>query len=286
MLLAVLAASLLAGCAGERSGLGEDRPRAAATAAASEDLALPLDPYQPSPAHLDLLARARRILLVRCMRRFGVDPPAPAPAGPLPPSGNAQRYGLADEHDARTQGYHLPGMRQASARPLPRLSPAQEAALTGSGTGRSPSRPIPAGGCAGEAERTLDASAPSAKDPNLGQLLGLQSFARSQEDRRVRALFGAWSVCMRRAGFSYGDPMQANDDPAFRTERPSRAEIAVSVADVGCKQEVDLVEVWASVEAAYQERALRRHASELEVVRRLLDTRQRNAARTVADTAR
>jgi hypothetical protein len=75
-LLAVVAAVLVAGCAGERRETGQDRPGAGAAAAVTgpQELTLPLDPYQPSPAHLDLLARARRTLLVRCMRRFGVDP--------------------------------------------------------------------------------------------------------------------------------------------------------------------------------------------------------------------
>ena len=253
---------------------------------APRELALPLDPYQPSPAHLDLLARARHILLVRCTRRLGVDPPPAAPAIPLPPAGNGQRYGLADERDARAQGYHLPGMAPAAAEPLAALSPVQEAVLTGSGPATAVSRPVPEGGCYGEAERALDRGAPTARDPNLGQLLGLESFARSKRHPRVRAVFDSWSECMRRAGFSYGDPMEANDDPAFRTERPSRAEIAVAVADVDCKREVGLAGVWASVEAAYQERALGRHADELEVVRRLLDVRRRNATRIVAGTVR
>ena len=278
-LLAVLAASLLAGCAGAPSGPAPSRHEATA---APRQLALPLDPYLPSPAHLDLLARARRILVVRCMGRFGVAPPAPAPAIPLPPAGNAQRYGLVDAHEARTQGYHLAGTEAGVVRPLPGLSPVQRAVLTGAGSARSLRGPLPAGGCHGEAQRILDAGAPSPRDPSLGQVLGLQSFARSKEDRRVRAVFGAWSACMRRAGFSYRDPMEANDDPAFLTERPSRAEIAVAVADVGCKQAVGLVGAWASVEAADQERALHRHASELELVRRLLDTQERNAARVLA----
>ena len=262
-----------------------ERPRGGASAP-PRALTLPLDPYQPSPAYLDLLARARHTLLVRCMRRLGVNPPPTAPVIPLPPAGNAQRYGLADERDARAQGYHLPGMAPRAVKPLTALSPAQEAALTGSGPARAGNRAVPEGGCYGEAERALDRGAPTAKDPNLGQLLGLESFARSKQDPRVRAVFGSWSACMRRAGFSYGDPMQANDDPAFRTERPSRAEITVAVADVGCKREVGLVGVWASVEAAYQERALDRHAGELEVVRRLLDVRRRNAARIAAGAVR
>jgi hypothetical protein len=57
---------------------------------------------------------------------------------------------------------------------------------------------------------------------------------------------------MRRAGFAYRDPMQADDDPAFRTDRPSRREVAVALADVGCKQSVGLVAVWAGTRASWR----------------------------------
>jgi hypothetical protein len=87
---------------------------------------------------------------------------------------------------------------------------------------------------------------------------------------------------MRRAGLGYADPMQANDDPAFHTPRPSRREIAVATTDVRCKQAVGLVEVWAVVEAAYQRRALDRHATQLRILKRWLDTRRRSAARVTA----
>jgi hypothetical protein len=235
------------------------------------------------------LAALAVVLVAGCAadgREAGQDQPragAVAAAVPLPPAGNAQRYGLTDEREARANGYHLPGGVAGIGSPaLPRLSAAQESALTGSGPGRPGDGPVPDGGCAGEAGRTLDAGAPRPRDPGLGQRLGLESFARSKQDRRVRAAFGAWSACMRRAGFAYRDPMRTNDDPAFRTDRPSRRELAVALADVGCKQSVGLVAVWASAEAAHQRRALGRHASELEVVRRLLAIRERNAARVVA----
>jgi hypothetical protein len=82
--LAALAVVLVAGCAADGRDGGQDQPRAGAMAAATppRELALPLDPYQPSPSQVDLLARARHLLVARSMRRLGVDPPPPAPAVP------------------------------------------------------------------------------------------------------------------------------------------------------------------------------------------------------------
>src|SRR5205823_14551075 len=52
----------------------------------------------------------------------------------------------------------------------------------------------------------------------------LRAYLLSRQDSRVRAVFSAWSSCMREAGFSYADPMAANDDPAFATEQPRSEE--------------------------------------------------------------
>ena len=89
---------------------------------------------------------------------------------------------------------------------------------------------------------------------------------------------------MRQAGFDYADPMKANNDPAFQTPAPTEREIATAVADVQCKARTGLVDVWASVETAYQQRALDEHAEELTVIHRWLSIQTANARRILGAT--
>lgn len=245
-------------------------------------LSLPLDGYQPSPAARRTINEASAVLLVRCMRRFGFEVPRPRPTGP-PPSANGSRYGLVDEEQARRHGYHPPP-KAGAGRPggppsEPELSPAAEAVAEGTGQ-RVPG--LPAGGCLGEARRKLAEGGPTPADPSLVDRLSLESYTRSEQDSRTRRVFGAWSGCMRRAGYDYVDPMKANDDPAFRTARPSAREIAIATADVRCKRETNVVGTWATVETAYQQRAIDRHAEQLQAAKALLEAEVRTATRIVA----
>jgi hypothetical protein len=87
---------------------------------------------------------------------------------------------------------------------------------------------------------------------------------------------------MRESGFSYPDPMAANDDPAFATEQPTETEIGVAVADVGCIRRVRVAEVWFAVETAYQRQAVQARHDELELIRQAIQVRLANAHTVLA----
>ena len=72
----------------------------------------------------------------------------------------------------------------------------------------------------------------------------------TQTDPQVVAVNAAWSRCMARRGYHYGSPQQAagHNWP----KNPTAAETATAVADVTCKQQVNLTNTWLTVEAAYQ----------------------------------
>jgi hypothetical protein len=72
----------------------------------------------------------------------------------------------------------------------------------------------------------------------------------TQTDPRVLAVDAAWSRCMAQRGYHYGSPRQATNR-SWPTH-PTAAETATAVADVSCKQQVNLVNTWLTVEAAYQ----------------------------------
>jgi hypothetical protein len=72
----------------------------------------------------------------------------------------------------------------------------------------------------------------------------------TQTDPRVVAVNAAWSRCMARRGYHYDSPQQAADHNW--PKNPTAAETATAVADVSCKQQVNLTNTWLTVEAAYQ----------------------------------
>lgn len=81
-------------------------------------------------------------------------------------------------------------------------------------------------------------------------LIAVQASQWTQSDPRVLAVDAAWSRCMAARGYKYSNPQQAAD--AHWPGTPTPGETATAVADVTCKQQVNLVNTWLTVEAAYQ----------------------------------
>jgi hypothetical protein len=222
------------------------------------------------------------ILFTQCMRRFGFTvPPKPPPREPLV-VGNERIYGVVDAERARTTGYHLPRAKTSPTVTAPTSqSPAYRVVAEGGGPDSYAGQRVPEGGCSGESYRKLADGAPDVEDERLGDNLAGTASQRAEADSRVQTVFAEWSACMKRSGHDYASPAKAVNDPSFVTDEPTPKEIAVAIADVRCKAEVDLVNVRTSVDVAYQKIELERHAEALEKIRLLLETRQRNAARVL-----
>jgi hypothetical protein len=247
-----------------------------------EDLQPAADAYLANNAEIADLSRASNLLFSRCMRQFGFEPHPPRAIPPLPFGQNEMRYGLTDEHAARTIGYHVPQAASPPARTGTKLSPAAQAVADGTGPRVYKGRAVPAGGCTGEAGRELMHGAPVPPDPQLAKRLSLQSFARTKQESHVHAAFAGWSGCMRSSGFLYATPEDANNDPAFQTRRASAKEIATATADVRCKRQVNLVNIWGTAETLYQQGEVATLRSQLDVVKRSLQVELRNATRALA----
>lgn len=277
---ALLIPLLVAGCATQRA---DDLPVHVEHVRDVDALALPLDAYRTSPAQRRIVQRAEKTLVTACLRRFGIRVDLGDPAPP-PFSQNGRRYGLADEARASRLGYSTPEITKRP--PRPDLPPLARKAAWGDGPAQIRGRELPEGGCVGEAGRTLSASA--RPTGTLADRLAFTTLETSAKDRRVRAAFAAWSSCMKRAGHSYATPRDANRDRRFTDgpgHRVSLAETATAVADVRCKHQAHLIDVWASVEDAYQRRLIARHKTELAGERTILAIRLSNA-RKVLETAR
>jgi len=276
---------LAAGCTGgpPRAGSDTGEPPVPALLAIGDlrTFMLPLDPYQGTLANLPQATKAEQLLIQRCVRRFGLDY-APSAASDARVVGAERRYGVTDVQTAGTYGYHLPPAQQQDPAAEAKPSPEKAAVLFGKGPSSINGRPVPDGGCTGEARQVLAKGVPAMPDAFLAESMAVDIFRRFWLDSRARKVSAAWGACMKRAGYDYADPMKANDDPAFQTPKAGPREIAVATADIACKRETNLVNVLASVETAYQARAVRQYAGQLAVVKDGIVIRERNAAAVLA----
>ncbi|CUU55508.1 hypothetical protein Ga0074812_105159 [Parafrankia irregularis] len=284
--LAVLAALvLLASCAGGKPDSEPAEPAEPAIGAApkllaSSGLRLPVEDYLPTQDQLDRLSQANLTLIQRCMARFGVRYDVqPTPGGIYGPvSLTDRRYGITDAELARTAGYGL-GARDPALQPKPArpdLDADGQTVLTGQGSSVVHGLAVPADGCLGEADRALVRSVPKPDDLRRGNNLQMGTFEVTKRDSRVRAVFVAWSACMKEAGYHYADPLVVAGDPAF-TSPPSTTQIAVALADIACKARTNLVGEWFTVESAYQRRAIDADPTGFARTRAALAARDRTA---------
>lgn len=237
----------------------------------SVDLRLPLETYLFSESEQQRMDDARAALNTTCMRRFGLsyDPGLPGP--PLGPrSLMDRRYGVTDEAEASSFGYHL-GDRDPRTHPSPARKPltsTQSRALLGTSQGASDngSAPllnglrVPAEGCMGESMKKL------AGDGQIGPTdpvrnANAQSFRASMADARVVKVFEAWSQCMKKQGYAYSDPFAAMSDPRFQGTEAVPDERKVAVADVACKKKTNLVGTWFTVETTEQKKLIAENRS-------------------------
>ncbi len=232
---------------------------------APSDLVLPLDAFKMSPAEALVFMSASDNLIQRCMADKGFDVPA-IERVPLVESGNERRYGLTDLDSASRYGYQPPTLTDAERRAEVSLrraeasvtSPEAAVAMDG-GTFTNVDGPERVGGCLGWAQAQLDATEWAIEDRFVENIAG-DAFAKAEADERVRAAFEAWSDCMAAKGYDYPDPWVANDDQRWAPPEGLESgpltdgdpQLATAVADVTCKQEVNLVGISLAVESAYQ----------------------------------
>ncbi|MCM3921331.1 hypothetical protein ND748_06540, partial [Frankia sp. AiPs1] len=267
-------AMLGAGCAGAAAWPGAAAAPASPPALINgAALHLPLDRFLQTPPQAEAIARAYRLLLAQCMDRFGIADPPREVSPDEPATLNERRYGITDPVLASKAGYRVStrAITDPPARPAPPTGssdPRTLDVLTGQHGQVLQGRTIPAEGCSGEAKRRLTAGAPAGTDISLAERLSQDSYFRSARDRRVQAVFEAWSACMRTRDMRYPTPLGAAADPRFRRGPVSTTEIAVAASDIDCKKKTNLVGVWFTVESELQRPVLVRKRDALDRVRR------------------
>jgi hypothetical protein len=254
--------------------------------AADTMLDQPLMSYIITPGQFDLISEARNVLQAECVRRLGLawTPPTPdRTPDPDRPDTNQYRpdvYVFLDEARASEFGFQpTPAERQrkldreqrARARNPDRQkeSPEVRTALTGQGPGSINGQAVPAQGCIGEADRKLREGTDPRWDENYPSTLAINLQPKIEHDHRVVAKIEEWSACMKRAGFDYRTPQDAEGDPRWRAATTATAEErAVAVAEARCGRESDLAVVQNAVEIAYQKQEIEAKSQELDSFRR------------------
>jgi hypothetical protein len=258
------------------------------------DIVLPLDAVFQTPGQKRRVSRALDVLGRACMRGFGLDRLAVAPpTGASDPrvTRNARRYTVLDRTRVATEGYHpvelikaeKAALQYAASRPV--ASPASRDVWLGNGRTHYRGRPVPAGGCVGEAARQLHAGIETV-DATVLRRIDLESFHRMITDSRVRSAFAGWSACMTGKGHNYPDPVSAFTDRRWRGPEITPAEIAVALDDVACKTRGNVGGTMLAVEAAYQLHLIDRHAAQVAAIKTFLDAEAASANQILAGAHR
>ncbi|WP_406430356.1 hypothetical protein OHA59_32535 [Streptomyces sp. NBC_01589] len=293
-----LVSGMTAGCAPPSS---KTSTRAAAPPVVAEtptiedvsDHSLPVEKYLMSPTENDRIERARSKLIGSCMKRFGFDFTPNTPDYKKMSGQVTNRYGPTDPKIASSLGY-----RQAKRQVEEELSPVQPPlsadmknvlGIRDESEKDAPSPTgdtyrgmrIPDGGCAGETDRKLTEGGGIIQDAEVAIEVNFRNFERSTADVRVKKSFADWARCMKGRNFSYKTPIDAINDPRWRTDTPSALEIATATAEVECKRRHNVIGIWVSVESAYEREDIKVNTKQLNEVRKGIDIAFKNAASVV-----
>jgi hypothetical protein len=304
--LAWVSVLALSACGGQT-----DRPAADGRPTSSDDPRfLPLAAYDMPDNDDRTVARARWTLARECMVRLGfsslrklaVDP---TPAWPRRPAGtgvitavmyvgDAFRYGVQDPEQAARYGYQAARVAYERRFPDRDWTLPQYLALTGQFVADDPKtvhgHRIPDRGCLGEADRAVfGTDLQTRKDPVLD--LESKSLRQGMKDPVWKKADKAWAACMRKAGYHYATPDDAetgedrqrleledrlNGSP-HRPDEPSALEKKTATTDARCKQRTGYVRTVHAVDVRLQNRLVAENRSKLEEQRRWNDDAARRA---------
>jgi hypothetical protein len=270
--MATLAACGTPGTSTAPSGKSTTLPPLPATPPASgaaATVALPLDAYQPSVTDQSKLQLAVHNLASRCAARQGFTLPQPTQlsntmsALAIPGSGQGYNFGLTSMSWAERYGYH---------HSTPVVGPAGKGGILQQKPAMSPAEQQVNEACVTEVYR--ETGIPSSPQWYFAESLAIQTYTQSLSDPRVLGVFAAWSLCMKAKGYNYATPMKAEEGipengsqsgaGQWATPAPTPEEIQTAVADVACKQQANVVALWSSVLAAYQNTAISKDIVRLE----------------------
>ncbi|MEL3944664.1 MULTISPECIES: hypothetical protein [Streptomyces] len=250
---------------------------------------LPVEAYLPTDDEDKQLSRAREALVSACMKDFGFDWKAAPDLPELGPKTLTDwRYGIHDLALTKKRGYKPDAAEQVAYDAAVQEgavdedeSPAEATVLNGD-VKKYDGKKVPQGGCSGRADRTLSGGKGSFYS-DFAEDLGNEAFVRSMKEPKVVAVFGQWSACMKKHGYSYKAPLDASDDPRFSAPEVTPEEIATATADIGCRKRYHVAKTWYETEVRLQNKAIEKNEERLSDAKDRLDIAVKRAAKTLAE---
>lgn len=140
---------------------------------------------------------------------------------------------------------------------------------------------VPANGCLGRSVAQLK----KYDHPDAAQIarrISTQSYEDALTEPSVRGIRQS-SACMRRSGFRYASPLEPLNHQAFQGEEISAKEKETAAADVRCKEETGLLDIWFKAESTLQKADIEKNSAVLKELRTAHHKRVKAARRIVAE---
>ncbi|SEH03156.1 hypothetical protein SAMN05444920_13360 [Nonomuraea solani] len=270
--LALLSSAACAAPAPQTASKASDRPVIDPSAEARA-LHLPFDTYKRTETDIALVERAADVLTSQCLTKKGYSRSA-LPGVTVIEAPNRRRYGVMEPLVAKQAGYRAP---------LTSAEKERERAGRARGGYRDAAERSAARDCL---QDSTDRVYLDGTESPLLTRLEREIFEQARtKDLHVRAALDKWRSCMRARGQKeYADPLAAAADDRWKDPGSANAQTATAVADVACKEETGLVEVWRRTEEKLQTAALKQHPADLDQVRRTLEKERTEAIRVVQST--
>ncbi|MFF2080185.1 hypothetical protein ACFVXG_36170 [Kitasatospora sp. NPDC058162] len=293
--LAVLAVGVLCACSGaDRADSGPPPPIGLVPVIdRPEQIALPLDGYEPTAEQAATISRASHLVTARCMKDFGLQAPQETydvyTQAVTAARERTRLYGYFAPAKAADKGYDRNQTVPGSA-----LSRDVTAVLYGTDSAGKPvtsfnGRPVPKGGCWQAGADALGGPPPL---PGTAQALPGQGPRIPLTDPRLSAAYAQWSACMKDKGYTYASPADAYSDRRWGAPATPAAaapparhgdEVATAQADIACKISLNTVGQVVAVEAAYDNQYIAGNTDTLRGFARQVDARTRQAQAVIAN---
>lgn len=296
LVLVIAGGVLLAGCS---SGCGDDAGPPAVTSTptptSAAQVRYPLDAYEPTAEQDATLQKAELAVAADCMGQFGFTGAVKIPRMSVAQFEQRNRSSVLDERVAGRYGYQRfestagPGISEPETDGGSGELSGKVSVLFGQ-VSEYQGKPVPSGGCAGEAQRRLLHGVvwPDGMKADIRSVetfvngLQWEALKSAEADKRMQQATERWSNCMRSSGYDYRRPDDAIDDPRWaNTDKVVEVEIQTAVADVRCQKRVNYVGVRSSLLKAYGKRLVEKHAEALDEVKKLVEKRLQNAASVI-----
>ncbi|GAA2315038.1 hypothetical protein GCM10010149_78410 [Nonomuraea roseoviolacea subsp. roseoviolacea] len=244
----------------------------------SNPVPMPLDPHLTSMSDIKIIDQAQDVAAAMCMRSLGFTRWKADTIRTWRPEDYREfdTFEYLDPKAAADSGYpRVPAVKTAApdARTGHEPTADEKSAFYGAAARTTAGTAVPAGGCVRQADQSIYGKA-GGDLPADPRSLAVGSRSRALGDSRLREAISAWRACMQDAGItSYQHPVAAKNDPTWQSRdagTPASAEEKrVAAADANCQLQVNLVGVYKTVRAAYEQQLLDENRAKIDESKRI-----------------